>query len=738
MADLVGRQLGHYRLTKLIGVGGFGEVYLGEHIHLETQAAVKVMHARSLLSQEEVNDFRNEGRKIAHLTHPHIVHVLDFGIEGHTPFLVMDYAAHGTLRLRHPRGARLPMQLVLQYVRQIADALQYIHDHRMVHCDVKPENMLVGQNDELLLGDFGIATVAQSFQLVSVRNIAGTIAYMAPEQILEHPCPASDQYALGVVTYEWLTGERPFSGNFFEIIAKHGNAPPVPLRTKVSAISPYVEEVVLKALGKNPQQRFASVKTFADSLDEASRSTTLQPPPTITFPHRLPPISQPPVDVNRINNLTNPPEIQRTPSIMQTSLSREGYTTRIPFSSSPSHNNAAIPPPPPPPIVIGNNVGSNDQKAQSWRHGLITRRRVLLGSASLVGIAAIGGGSLWLARALRIHPYVFPPTFGSTPVLTPVPTPIVTETPVQLKTVIRYQEHKGPIYALAWSQDNSLIASGGGDNQVRIWMAINGKTRLVYKGHKGSVNAIGWSPDHISTNLIATGSADQTVQLWDSSNQKLFFTYSQHQGNIRTLSWSPDGAFIASGDDVGSVHIWNTVTGQNIILVPGSTPVWTVAWSPNGLYVAWGGEDGIVHVWSVRQKRVVFTYEGHLGDNHQIPAAVARIKAIAWSPDSKQIASGSDDHTVHVWNITTEHVLVYPGHGDTVNDVAWLPNGRYIASDGGDHQVRIWNPQTGGTAYIYTEHQNTLHTVAWSPDSLYGASGGDDKIVLVWQLLKPT
>src|SRR5581483_6276950 len=219
MADLVGRQLGHYRLTKLLGVGGFGEVYLGEHIHLETQAAIKVMHARSLLSQEEVNDFRNEGRKIAHLTHPHIVHVLDFGIEGHTPFLVMDYAAHGTLRLRHPRGARLPMQVVLHYVRQIADALQYIHDHGMVHCDVKPENMLVGQNDELLLGDFGIATVAQSFQLVSVRNMAGTIAYMAPEQILEHPCPASDQYALGVVTYEWLTGERPFSGNFFEIIA---------------------------------------------------------------------------------------------------------------------------------------------------------------------------------------------------------------------------------------------------------------------------------------------------------------------------------------------------------------------------------------------------------------------------------------------------------------------------------------------------------------------------------------
>jgi len=124
--------------------------------------------------------FRNEARIVAQLEHPHIVHVLDFGVEGKTPFLVMNYATNGTLRQRHPKGSRLPLATVVLYVKQLADALQYAHDEKVIHRDVKPENMLVGKRQEILLSDFGIAVITQSSRYQSAQEMAGTITYMAP------------------------------------------------------------------------------------------------------------------------------------------------------------------------------------------------------------------------------------------------------------------------------------------------------------------------------------------------------------------------------------------------------------------------------------------------------------------------------------------------------------------------------------------------------------------------------
>src|SRR5712692_6672667 len=210
MADRVGQRLGNYRLTRLLGKGGFAEVYLGEHLRLGTQAAVKVLYTR-LASPDEAAGFEKEAQTIAHLKHPHIVRVLDFDVQDDTPFLVMDYAVGGTLRQRHPRGSVPPLPTIISYVKQVAEALQYAHDQKLIHRDVKPENMLLGSNNEVLLSDFGIASIAHSTSSLSTQAYSGTAHYSAPEQISGKPRPASDQYALGVVVYEWLTGTRPFT-----------------------------------------------------------------------------------------------------------------------------------------------------------------------------------------------------------------------------------------------------------------------------------------------------------------------------------------------------------------------------------------------------------------------------------------------------------------------------------------------------------------------------------------------
>src|SRR6516165_9215484 len=150
---------------------------------------------------------------------------------------------------------------IVTYIKQMSDALQYAHDKKFIHRDVKPENMLIGQHQEILLSDFGIATIAHSTSSLNVgaEGASGTLAYMAPEQIEGHPRAASDQYALGIVVYEWLCGERPFEGSVSELIAQQLSMPPLPLHERLPAIPAEVEQVVLRTLAKDPKARFASV-----------------------------------------------------------------------------------------------------------------------------------------------------------------------------------------------------------------------------------------------------------------------------------------------------------------------------------------------------------------------------------------------------------------------------------------------------------------------------------------------
>ncbi len=270
MADYVGQRFGNYRLVRLLGEGGFAQVYLGEHLHLKSQAAIKVLHAR--LGKADQADFLAEAQTIARLKHPHIVRVLDFGVADGLLYLVMDYAANGTLRARYPRGARFPLETILPDLQQVAEALQYAHDQRIIHRDIKPENMLLDERFNVVLSDFGIATGAHSSHSQQTEAIVGTVSYMAPEQLQGKPRTASDQYALGIVVYEWLTGARPFQGSFTEIASQHLLAPPPPLRQHAPDIAPAVEEVVLRALAKDSKARFASVRAFVTALSQARQS----------------------------------------------------------------------------------------------------------------------------------------------------------------------------------------------------------------------------------------------------------------------------------------------------------------------------------------------------------------------------------------------------------------------------------------------------------------------------------
>jgi predicted ATPase/DNA-binding NarL/FixJ family response regulator len=281
MTDRVGHQLGNYRLLRLLGHGGFADVYLGEHIYLKSHAALKLLHVS--LIDEERTAFLEEAQMLVRLAHPHIVRVLDFAVDEDLPFLVMEYAPNGNLRERHPVNSRVPVDRVVTYVQQIASALQYAHDQHLIHRDIKPENMLLGSRHELLLSDFGLSVMTShthpSYSTHDMtKRVAGTSRYLAPEQLQGHPRPASDQYALGIVIYEWLCGRPPFQGSPIEMAMQHLSMSPPSLREQVPDLSPAIEQVVLQALAKEPEQRFTRVQDFATALELAAQGVSTTPP----------------------------------------------------------------------------------------------------------------------------------------------------------------------------------------------------------------------------------------------------------------------------------------------------------------------------------------------------------------------------------------------------------------------------------------------------------------------------
>ncbi len=691
MTDRVGQQLGNYRLVRLLGRGGFAEVYLGQHLRLNMQAAIKVLHTQ-LADAADIQNFHREAQTIASLIHPHIVRVLDFDVKDGVPFLVMDYAPNGSLRRQHPKGVPLPLPTIVSYVKQVADALQYAHEQKLIHRDIKPENMLLRQQNEVLLSDFGTAIITQSSRYQGTQDMVGTIAYMAPEQIQAHPRPASDQYALGVVVYEWLCGEYPFHGSFSEIAAKHTMMLPPSLRGKVPTISPELEQVVMAALAKDPRQRFTSVQGFAAALEQASvgvqfivpastpmiqllqasAKTSLVikvPQPGATDPAMIPPV-QPGVIALPPGRMAQAPVTMTPPG-----QSRQQIST------------------------------PNALRAAGLHHQGISRRTIVLG-LGVAGLAVAGGGLTWITLLL-----------SSAPGLTPTPIPLGT-------LLYTYRGHSDYVHAVAWSSDGRRIASGSDDQTVQVWDAANGGNVFTYRGHSYAVETVAWSPDD---KHIASAGNDQTVQVWDAADGERVFTYRGHTDLVDAVAWSPDSTHIASGSWDQTVRVWDAADGGNVFTYRGHFSIVTaVAWSPDGTRIASASDDQMVQVWDAADGGNVFTYRGHS----------SIVTAVAWSPDGTRIASASDDQTVQVWDAANGgNVFTYRGQSNPyfgVLAVAWSPDGTRIACGCLDKTVQVWDAADGSHVFTYRGHFKLVTAVAWSPDGTRIASGSSDHTAQVW------
>lgn len=800
MDTLVGTSLGGYTLTRLLGSGGMGAVYLAIDPQIGQQVAIKVIrtdpadYADSASTIQAAERFKLEARAIASLDHLHILPLYRYGEEqtdhGQQAYMVMQYRPEGSLwdwiRQRASRtGSEAHLQGHIQnsnqpfglggawplsveeageYLHQAASALQYAHERGIIHRDIKPANFLLrfeeGKSVHLLLSDFGLAKFFSSNSAKS--HVFGTPIYMAPEQFNGEAGPKSDQYALAIMIYYFLTAHPPFEGDPMRLMHQHLFIEPEPLRRFNPVLPEGVETAVLQALAKKPADRHASIAAFANAFtqgmyqastrqprslqgiapqvyvqDSKERSQgSLSPQPLQTGSHSDQVAAYSPLILQGKTSLQASPEAptvaQNTPTIQPQELPVQRTGNRQPSPETPiavSQVNAASAPtvfsvPPQP-------YGHSGQAE-------VLQSRI---SSTLPASDAVSPRSWPPATS---SPANFLPATPSQPVLPPAPNQqrmsrrsalgwiiggvaavgigssagiyfyLRDRTPAGAMYVLR--GHSGAVTSINWSPAGLQLVSGSRDNTARIWSASHENTSVTYKGHSAPVLAVAWSPDGA---LLASGGEDQTVQLWNTAGTPLH-KFVDWGASISSLAWRNDSKRLFVGTLGAGVHELLLSSGERAGK-SAKTSVHAIALSADETFLAVGAASGQIIILNLGTLKYT-SYHHHIGP----------VLALAWSQDGTMLASGGADTTAQVWDPVSGTILHTLPHGGAVNGVAWEPgNTDRLATASADSKMRVWDVNSGDHR-VYSGHWGAVTSVAWSFNGL--ASGSTDTDIIVWSV----
>ena len=659
--QLVGQQVKSYRLTKFLSGGGFGYVYQAEHVKLNKKVAIKLLKPEHVLNKKHLAAFEREAKIIASLTHPHILDIYDYDVFDEIPFIVMPFIEQGSLRTLHPCHSILDMATILTYVRQIASALHYAHDHKIVHRDVKPDNFLRGPQG-VLLSDFGIAITAHSINSLTPQDGIGTLVYMASEQYDGQAQVWSDQYSLAVVIYEWLCGKVPFTvTTLYELYRKHKGEAPPSFKQQGVDVPQAVEQVVRNGLAKRPEERYPSISAFAEALERAflEHQATMRSSPIRdqvseiqlalkpeTSPVAIQANQQPEHAASPKPTVILPYPQQSQPIV----FSEPKPSSTVDLGASPKQ---AVPPD----AVVSPQPTYNDNKissSQPWAPRLISKLegggvqgyRGKLAQKQPPKIDLQPPQSIPPAQPTSqeqrdYHPNP-PPTFilPSQPEslgqvqpgapeqpVSPLPNPNTTAThishpayqtsPPNNFSQVQPVERVNPSYQVRSKYPGNIPFSQPHNPNVqpiqhnptvsrRRFFRKVGAAALAVAGVTGAIGAVEWAINSrpISTINIQEPSPVATHQRTAPVQPKKPGTVLEKynfDSYVTSVAWSPDGKYIAAASD--DVQVWEAFTGN-----PFAPYVYTnefdpsslstsVAWSPDGKYIAQGDDSGYILVW---------------------------------------------------------------------------------------------------------------------------------------------
>src|SRR5258708_4592245 len=276
MAGLIGQRLGQYEIVALLGRGGMATVYRARQLNIKREVAIKVIRADLAETADFIKRFEREAETIASLRHPYILKLFDYGEFGDTVYLVMELVSGGSLAELISKGP-LPVATASRLLEQIASALDYSHERGIIHRDLKPQNVLLDEQNNPILTDFGIAKIlSQTTSLTQSGMAMGTPSYMSPEQWMGKALDSrADIYALGIMLFEMLSGQLPFRAETpYSMMHMHVNEQPPPVREQRAELPPGIDQIISKALAKDPDKRYASAGALAEAFKSALTNTT--------------------------------------------------------------------------------------------------------------------------------------------------------------------------------------------------------------------------------------------------------------------------------------------------------------------------------------------------------------------------------------------------------------------------------------------------------------------------------
>jgi len=727
-------EFGRYRLLKSLGEGAMGAVYLAHDTQLDRQVALKVPQFRAEEGSTARERFSREARAAAGLIHANICPVYDVGECNGVPYLTMGYIEGQPLAELLKSGKTFTQRQSAMLVRKIALALEEAHRRGVVHRDLKPANIMINPRGEPVVMDFGLAQrlVPGDVRLTQSGLVIGTPSYMAPEQAngdLKAMGPCSDIYSLGAILYELMTGQTPFTGSIMGILVQLVTEEPAPPSQLRPGLDARLEAICLKALAKEPGQRYASMSAFAEALTDFLRSGSA---------------------VNEAAAAANPAATgagnQKSGSGARAPVRTVEGTQTVPAEAASSGEAQPMNKPP--------------QRQGGWRlwtavgaAGLLAAGVPLLvlkpwDRSPKARSSLVSGRDSEAERGEARQAATAKPEPGKSAALKSkanepgMPDSAARrgtrpgkrqETPVG--EIRAFRSHDLPVTCVAVSRDGQFALSGSADKTLKLWEIASGRLVQTFQGHTERVLGVAFSPDG---RRALSGGADRTVRLWDLSTGKAR-SLEGHAGSVTGVAFSPDGRQALSGSNDRTLRLWDTTSGKQAgagMIHPDR--VTSVAFSADSRMAATGCWDGSVNLWDLAKGRRIGSFRGH----------TAPVLSVAIAPDDRQVLSGSLDKTLRLWDIAGgKDVHVFPAQRSGVRCVAFSADGQRILSGAGvmqkgpgvvmageDYTVRLWDRKTGKEIIHFDQHQAMVSSVTFTPDSQHALSCSADHTLRLWQL----
>ena len=762
-------RVGRFEIRETLGSGGFGVVYAAHDPLLDRRVALKIPHIQQSDERARLR-FTTEAKSAARLKHPGIVAVLEAGTENGQSWIASEYVQGMTMAERL-KIARPSFQLAAVWIRDLAEALAYAHSEGIVHRDIKPDNIILNQNERPQIMDFGLAKqMADDAGITRDGSIIGTPSYMSPEQARaegDAVGPLSDQYSLAAVMYELLTGQKSFDGPAHYVIAQVATAEPARPSSLEPSIPKDLEAICLHALEKQPSRRYPNLDAMAEDLDGwlNGRETIARPlrihERLLRWVRKSPAVAGLSLTVvlcivvgfiavarqwrRAESNLTDANSQRRLAEENQTKFQQQRDVARTFADEADKQRKLAVARQNELQTALAlaqanldeanrqrerakTNLAKADSQAKradrseavaEQERMTATRLRAkdfLEMGYKLASEDRPGAAVLAWAHSLATLP-------GEPDMYSNLLRSNLSLYSLQLNQLLGVLPHDGAVTCCAVESQGRFVLTGSADKKVRLWNAVSGQLLFEPIEHDQEVSAVAFSPDG-KRFLICSGSE---AKLWDLASGEVVGKPWKHSDRILAAAFSHDGSRVITGCADRTARIWNPSKGRTLTTpLKHAGQVHAVALSPDGK-LALTATSGIANklvLWNALNGKPIAL----LAETKQV------ITSVAISRDGKWFATGSEDGTARIWNARTGQPANQPlSHRGPVRSVAFAENSTMLLTGSDDKTVQAWSVATGRRVGQPIHHSSGVRSVAYDQAGQTIFVGGDDGALQVWQ-----